>query len=225
MRQGLSQPARRVYRRGRGELTGQQAVISLQTILGHPLGVGGRSALELQGDAHFLPHEGRQIFLHGPKRPPGWVVSGVLYKRVIRVGLRGEGSSLRCAPSAGYPDDLTVLPCCQWNWPLTVSCPERAVLELLDELPGRESFAEADVLVEGPGNLRPALLTKLLARRRKVKVKRLFFFFADRHRHAWRTRIDRGAVDLGKGKRLLVRGGVLDPAYQITVPRELHGVS
>jgi hypothetical protein len=55
-------------------------------------------------------------------------------------------------------------------------------------------------------------------------VKRLFFFFADRHQHAWLKRIDRAAVDLGKGKRMLVKGGKLDRAYQITVPGNLDAV-
>jgi hypothetical protein len=58
-----------------------------------------------------------------------------------------------------------------------------------------------------------------------VKVKRLFFFFADRHRHAWLNVLDRDAVDLGRGKRMLVKGGKLDPAYLITVPGDLDGVS
>ena len=46
-------------------------------------------------------------------------------------------------------------------------------------------------------------------------------FFADRHRHAWLRRINRAKIDLGKGKRMLVRGGTLNAAYQITVPKDL----
>lgn len=38
-----------------------------------------------------------------------------------------------------------------------------------------------------------------------VKVKRLFFF-AERHGHAWLKRLDRQAIDLGRGKRMLVKG-------------------
>ena len=34
-------------------------------------------------------------------------------------------------------------------------------------------------------------------------------------------RLDRDGIDLGKGKRMLVRGGKLDPKYQITVPEDL----
>ncbi len=59
---------------------------------------------------------------------------------------------------------------------------------------------------------------------RTVKVKRLFFFFADRHQHAWLKRLDKKAVDLGTGKRMLVKGGKLDPKYLITVPGDLDGL-
>jgi hypothetical protein len=67
-------------------------------------------------------------------------------------------------------------------------------------------------------------LQRLLAGCHSVKVKRLFFYFADRHSHAWLKRLDRKAVDLGEGKRMLVRGGKLDKTYQITVPGDLDAV-
>ncbi|MBM7485183.1 hypothetical protein ACVWWI_001492 [Bradyrhizobium sp. USDA 3686] len=109
----------------------------------------------------------------------------------------------------------------QGEWPLTVSSPERALLELLDELPNSESFHQVDMLVEGLRNLSPRKLQKLLDDCRSVKVKRLFFWFADRHNHSWLKQIDRDTVDLGKGKRMLVKGGMLDPKYLITVPEDL----
>jgi hypothetical protein len=99
------------------------------------------------------------------------------------------------------------------------------MLELLDELPEHESFHQADMLMEGLANLSPRRLQGLLEACRSVKVKRLFFFFADRHRHAWLKKLDKSKVDLGSGKRMLVRGGKLDRTYQITVPEDLHGVS
>ena len=45
-----------------------------------------------------------------------------------------------------------------------------------------------------------------------------------RHRHAWAKRIRKENIDLGKGKRMLVKGGKLDPTYQITVPEDLIGL-
>lgn len=227
----LSQPSRRVYRRGFGDLSWQQATVSVQTILGRRLVAGGRTALELQGYAHFLHQDQREILLYGPNRPPGWLQQLPIgqtfsYRNSeTLLPLSDFPHGLERGSSASVPEDLTTLPYGQWNWPLTVSRPERALLELLDELPNRESFTQVDALVEGLGNLRPTLLTALLARCRSIKVKRLFFFFADRHPHSWLGRIDRRAVDLGRGKRHLVSGGVLDSTYQITVPRELYGVS
>lgn len=69
----LDQPTRGVYRRPRGSLTWQQLVVSLQMFLDYPLAVGGRTALELHGYAHYLSHKQQRVHLYGPKPPPGWL--------------------------------------------------------------------------------------------------------------------------------------------------------
>ena len=97
----------------------------------------------------------------------------------------------------------------------------RALLELLDELPQRETFHQVDMLIQGLTNLSPRRLQELLADCKNVKIKRLFFFFADRHGHAWLRSLKNKKFDLGQGKRMLVKGGRLDQTYQITVPKEI----
>jgi hypothetical protein len=128
--------------------------------------------------------------------------------------------------SAAQPDNLpatlTSQPWGQWDWPLILSTPERAIFELLDELPNRESFHQIDVMIEGMRTLSPRRLEQLLLDCRSVKVKRLFLFFAERHNHVWLRHIDCTRVDLGRGKRALVKGGRLDPKYQIVVPEDLY---
>ncbi len=94
-------------------------------------------------------------------------------------------------------------------------------MELLDELPDKETFHQVDALMDGLANLSPRRMNRLLRECRSVKVRRLFLWFAERTGHAWLERIDREGVDLGSGKRMLARGGKLDPKYQITVPRDL----
>ncbi len=234
----LEQPARRVYRRPRGTLRWEQIIVSLQTLLDYPpLIVGGRTALELQGFGHYLSHTTQEVHLYGSTPPPKWLHTlnvGVRFiyhndKRLFRNDpiTRGlghvqwnvrTGQTIPTDPihggSSGPPGP--------WDWPLTLSTPERAFLELLDELPDRESFDHVDKLMEGLSGLSPRRLDKLLADCHGIKVKRLFFFFADRHPHAWRKRI--ADVDLGKGKRMLVKGGKLVQPYQITVPEDLDGV-
>jgi hypothetical protein len=79
----IEQVTRGVYRRTLGQaewqqeigkLTWQQAVVSLQTVLlRDPLYVGGLSALELQGFAHFVQQGATTVHLYGPKPPPTWL--------------------------------------------------------------------------------------------------------------------------------------------------------
>jgi hypothetical protein len=233
----LSQPTRGVYRRPRGSLAWQQVVVSLQKFLDHPLAVGGRTALELQGYAHYLSHKETQVHLYGPKPPPGWLKNlkfdlrftyhndqKLFRKHLVASELRkiADGGA-RSKDSLGL--SLTETPWGQWDWTLVLSTPERALLELLDELPKRETFHQVDMLMQGMTNLSPRRLRVLLADCKSVKVKRLFFFFADRHAHAWLKPLKTEKFDLGKGKRMLVKGGKLDHTYQITVPEDLDGLS
>lgn len=235
----LTKLAPRVYSRPRGALQWEQVVISLQSLLALPLAVGGRTALELQGYAHFLPHDEREVHLYGRRPAPSWLrelplsVRFVVHqsRRLFPNDPSNRGvTSLEPRPAELLPDDdplrtgLALQPWGHWSWPLALSTPERALLELLDELPDRESFEHVDHLVGGLLNLRPAYLQQVLEDCHSVKVKRLFFFFADRHQPAWLRHLDRARVDLGKGKRMLVRGGRLDPVYQITVPETLDAV-
>lgn len=216
----LDSPARRVYRRSRTPLTWQQAVISLQTLLDLPLAVGGRTALEQLGYAHYLSAEMQEVHLYGPKRVPTW-----LGDLPLDVKFHWH-NSLRLFPgdAAAPPEPSPVMfSAAGMHLPIRYSSKERAVLELLDELPERESFHQVDALMEGLSDLSPRRLQTLLEACASVKVKRLFLFFADRHRHAWRSRLDVSRVDLGSGKRVLVKGGKLDPTYHITVPSDLGG--
>jgi hypothetical protein len=221
----LEQPVKRVYRRPLGPLTWQHVVTSLQTLLGHELVVGGRTALDLQGYAHYLAQSATEVHLYGPKPLPSWV-----HSLPVDATFRYHNSArlFRQSDSAGgallWGGQAVVKWTAQTDAPLMISTIERAILEVMDELPNRASFDQVDALMEGLTNLSPRRLQELLVACRSVKVKRLFFFFADRHRHAWLRQLQMDRVDLGRGKRLIARGGKLDPAYQITVPGDLHGI-
>jgi hypothetical protein len=237
----LEQVARGVYRRPTALLSSPQkkdeplrwqyVVISLQTVLERPFIVGGRTALELQGFAHYLSSgRHREVHLYGTGKPPGWVFklklenrfvfhnAEKLFKNASRPNRKKAESDVGSDPLHG---SYIRQPWGQWEWPLTISSPERAILELMDEVPQRETFHQADVLMEGLSNLSPRRLHTLLVACRNVKVKRLFLWFAERHQHAWLKKLDREDIDLGHGKRMLVRGGKLDPTFNITVPESI----
>ena len=78
--------------------------------------------------------------------------------------------------------------------------------------------------MEGLVTLRPRKMQALLEEAKSVKVKRLFLYFADRHRHQWLDMIERENIDLGIGKRMIATGGKLDKTYQITVPEDMDAL-
>lgn len=244
----LEQVAHGVYRRPPAtlptpeadqNLRWEQVVISLQTLLDRSLTVGGRTALELQGFAHYLSASSpREVHLYGIQAKPGWVARLKLETRLV---FHNAGKLFRnfAAPTnwpvGGAPlsDRERILAqgsfiqqrWGQWDWPLILSSPERAILEMLDEVPQRETFHQVDVLMEGLVNLRPQRLSALLKDCRSVKVKRLFLWFAERHHHAWLSKLDREGIDLGRGKRVLEPGGRLDTKFDITVPESMYARS
>jgi hypothetical protein len=233
----LEQVVRGVYRRPAATLSNpekkdeslrwQHVVISLQTVLERPFIVGGRTALELQGFAHYLgAGELREVHLYGNEPPPSWVGKLPLETKFVFHNARTlfkHPASGPAAPDGGraLAGTLVHQTWGQWEWPLVMSSAERAILELLNEVPQRETFHQADMLMEGLRTLSPKRLQKLLAECHSIKVKRLFLWFAERRNYPWLKQLDRAEIDLGTGKRMLQRGGKLDPKYNITVPENL----
>ena len=216
----------------------QHVVVSLQLVLERPVTVGGRTALELDGLAHYASSAGpSEIHLYGDEPAPGWLRKLPLdtffvfhnARKLFRAEPISDGlEGLKSVMTGNEPSDFaTIHGSLTWmhfgdgNWPILVSTRERAILELLDELPDKETFHQVDVLMEGLVSLSPRRMNHLLRECRSVKVKRLFLWFADRHGHAWVERLDREGVALGSGKRMLFRGGKLDPRYWITVPEDI----
>ena len=233
----LEQPARSVYCRPRGKPGWKQVVISLQTLLGYPVSVGGRTALDEQGFAHYLYHKEQPVHLYTEAKLPGWLskLPGcppfVLHNRTrLFPSVKRDESVLSLSreddvkENRSLPGSLQVEDWGQWKWPLVMSAPERAILEVLDELPDYETFHRIDKYMESLVNLRPRRIQSLLEETKSVKVKRLFFYFADRHNHKWRAHLNPDKVNLGAGKRVIYKGGVLDKKYQITVPEDMDAL-
>ena len=186
-------------------------ILSTQHIMGHDLHVGGTTALGEQGHANYLRlSESAPVWVYVDSIP-NW-----LAKLPMDAQIRTRPRALFADPKLGLIEGKTTGQ--PWDWGLTMSTPERAILEAMDELPDHESFHTLDMVFESLTTLRPKLLSDLLQACRKIKVKRLFFVFADRHDHPWRKRVDPQVFDLGSGDRALVRGGKIHPRYRIMLP-------
>lgn len=216
-----------VYQRPDTFLRWEGVAASLQR-MGADLVVGGLTALELHGHVHYLPLGGqRVVHLYGRSPLPAWMNRLGLAEAFVRHGT-GRLFQMEELNSGGDTGALSMqftrdLPWGDQSRTVKASTPERGFLELLDGVPKQVSFEHADQLMEGLSTLSPHRLQKLLHRTRSVKVKRLFFWLADRHGHAWVKRVEPADFDLGSGKRALVKGGKLVEKYQITVPEEFHG--
>lgn len=236
----LESPARGVYRSPGTPLKWQSVVATLQLNEGSWSHVGGRTAIVQRGLGHYGRLSGADtIELYGPDTLPLWVNKlGVPEKfeqrndaafSTLRVRRDEKGLLHRFGKdeepiAAGALGDLGLVEI-KWgtfDWPLVFSSEERAILELLQYVPERESIYEAFVLLQGLGNLRPERVTTLLKACRSIKAKRLFLALAARIEHAWFKHVDVKGVDLGSGKRALFPGGKLDSKYQITLPADLE---
>jgi hypothetical protein len=75
--------------------------------------------------------------------------------------------------------------------------------------------------MESMNNLVPAQTQKLLEENPSVKAKRLFLFFAEKAGHKWFKHLDISKIELGNGKRSIVKNGTYIKKYKITVPKTL----
>ena len=187
---------------------------------GSDLTVGGISALELQNLSHYLRLSNRRLFhLYGTDSLPAWVNT---INENVRFQKHSLGDLLGHAATANLKRQLnqhTKI----FNWRdtkegLIISTPERAILEVLNEVPGKISFEHAGELMQGLNTLSPRALQQLLEICDNVKVRRLFFYYAERQNHSWLVKINKDTIDMGSGNRVIVKGGKLNKKYKITVP-------
>jgi hypothetical protein len=219
-----------VYTRADSKPTWQGVVFYLQSILGLNLTIGGLTALEMQGMAHYLPMADKRIVhLFGTDKMPAWVntvVKNVNFIWHSEIELLGSIKEMRPPESIPKSSDPLRQFSRSQSWKdgiedLIISSPERAYLEVLLDVPRKISFEHADQLLQGLTNLSPRSLQLLLEQCENIKVRRLFFWFAERQKYSWLEKLKVEKINMGSGKRMLFKGGKLDKKYQITVPEYL----
>jgi len=187
-------------------------VHALQSQLGLSVHPGGKTALSLQGKSHYLEVSAKRAQLFGTEHEklPSWF-------RKYHWGLE-----LKTTLSSFLPPDLGLIDFEHKGFKVKISSPARAILECLYQAPQKQPLLEVYELMEGLNNLRPAAVNKLLKNCTSVKVKRLFLYMAEKAEHAWFDYIKIDELDLGSGKRSIVKNGVYVPKYKITVPKEIE---
>ena len=195
------------------EPTRTGAIHALQKLPTHNVYPAARSALELHGQAHYVPL-GKAPVLHlsmtSGQRLPDWFKNLEFSKNVHVLN-----ASVLFDPMSVSLVDIT-----SENVVLTVSSPERAMIEYCYLLPKLSDFEEAQQLMEGLPTLRPHLLQSTLEACRSVKAKRLFLALAEYVGHHWFGEVKITEIDLGFSNRILPIDGVSHPRFQISVPKQ-----
>lgn len=186
-------------------------IYALQTQLGLSVHPGAKTALSMQGKAHYLELATKTVQLFGGKDDhlPLW------FKK------RDWGVSVDCKLTSFLPPELGLVEVEHKTFKIKISSPARAIMECLYLAPESQPLMEVYELMESLNNLRPATVQKLLEACTSIKVKRLFLYLADKAGHEWLNYIKLNNVNLGSGKRAIVREGIYDAKYQITVPKAL----
>lgn len=188
------------------------AIFSMQEQLGLGIHPAGKTALSLQGKAHFLDFSQQTIYLFGGRKEslPAWLVN------------YDWGVKINYYTTSFLPADEGMTTFRKDNFELSISSPARALMECLFIAPQSQDLMECLQIMQGLNNLPPKHTQNLLERCTSVKVKRLFLYLAERCDHTWFKQLNIKQIDLGKGNRSLVKNGIYIPKYLITVPRELE---
>lgn len=162
----LNRLARGVFVRPGDEVHILPALRTLER-LGYHFHIGARSALDLLGVRHNVRFEGTTV-LYTTRAfvLPVWLTQR--HKVEVRQRRLFKDSAQRMGLSRLEDDEKN-------PW---ISDRERAVLELLSEVPQHQSLEEARQVVEVLHTLRSALMAQLLEACRSVKAVRLFLMLA-----------------------------------------------
>jgi len=186
---------------------------AIQKQLKKPVHIGGKTALQLQGYAHYITHRFTKCHLYATEKVklPKWFIShdwDVEIKLHLSTFLETK--------------DLAIKEIHENKIPISIAAPERAILEVLYHVDSEPSFNHAWQIMEGLTTLRPDIMQKLLDGCSSVKVNRLCLYMAEKNQLQWFNQLHKETINLGSGKRSIVKGGTFNENYQITVPNEIE---
>lgn len=188
-------------------------VFSLQSQLGFKVHVAGLTALALLGNDYFVPTgEGN----------PKWLSKHRSDKRPIPVWFREyfKKDNVICQEQGLFDGawDKALVEHTLSDYKIMIASAERAILEFLHFDSRGTSVAQGLLFIENLTTLRSKVIQELLESCQSVKVKRLFLVLAEHVNHTWVKKLNVEKINLGKGKRVVGKGGYYNPKYQLSLP-------
>lgn len=165
----LKRLANGVFLKPNTELSFDASLVMLQKQV-KGLHIGGKSALDMYGLRHYMSNTPQtNLYSWESTKLPEWLTQH--YKCTLqrkRLFDEPPEKPLNVSPLKNKEDAPMV------------SEPERAVLEMLSEVPNNQSFTEAEEILEGAYNLRADVMSVLLKKCKSVKTVRLFLNLASK---------------------------------------------
>lgn len=199
------------YKRASDDVGWVSGLAAIQSQSKLDIYLGGKSALQHQGHAHYIPlGENYLLYLYGsrPYKLPMWFKNYSWGVESVYI----QTKLFETCQDIGFTSYI------ENNMTVRCASPERAIMELLYLVPRRQSYEEALEFMGSLTTLRINVVQVLLENCNSIKVKRLFMIMAREYNYPWFNKIKKSMINFGKGKRDLVKGGVLDSEYQITIP-------
>ncbi len=199
-------------KRAGDEVTYEGGLYALQRQSNMTIHAAGKTALSFHGLSHYLEFSQQQVTVFGGKTEnlPLW------FKKY------DWGVKVNYYRTSFLPAEIGLTEKEFKSFTIKISNPTRALMECLYLVPGKQDMVECFHLMEGLNNLRSVVVQDLLEKCESIKVKRLFLYLAEKVNHDWLKKLELEKIDLGKGKRSVVKNGVYNPKYLITVPKELE---
>ena len=194
------------------EITWYKALTGLQKQMSLPVHVGGPTAIFLRGASHYLRSKD-SVFLFSALGVslPKW-----FYRYPWKQSIEHIKTSFLPPKLATSADDYQ-------NTKINLSSMERAIMECLYISPKKFEILECYQILEGLRLLRPNVSQEVLENCRSIKVKRLFLYMAEKAQLPVLKKLKLDSIPLGSGDRSIVKNGVYNSKYKISIPRELIG--
>ncbi len=198
-----------MYRHGE-KLSALAAVSSYNRQFGESVRIAAHSALELQGFSHYVPMGKSNLMVTGAK-------SGSL------VWMNSDKFDLNMVyfKTSVFQLPMTIEMKARGLY-VSVSSPELAFMECLHLVPKYYNYMDLYYIMEQLTALDPERVQRTLENTSSQKIKRMFLYMASKAGHYWVEMLDLKKIGLTTSKLQLVKDGVYNSTYRITVPKELE---
>ncbi len=206
----LKRLGRGVYIGANNEMSLKGLIFALQKQLLLNIFPSGKTALDLLGVRQYVIRKNSDFLVFSYNTPNE-------ISKFVR-----ENNNLKIKYSKLFNNVKLGLTRVKGKLSLNVSSRERAILETVYMVKDENDLRETYELMELLTDLRSELLQELLIECKSIRTKRLFLFLVKNINHKWFNLLNMKSINLGKGPREIIKNGIYDKEFKITIPKDFY---